>query len=293
MKEIRWGRVLRLGVVALFGMIVTVDVFLAWVYVSALIEPGCHRGSPDPAFPSPQVEDLTTQDGLSLQVWYYPSQNGAAVISLGGMGGSLGQNIPPVGVLIENGYGVLQIDSRACANPPSAVTIGAKEVYDAEAGLEFLLSRPEVDSDRIGVFGFSMGGVTAIRTAARNNEVAAVLAEGGYFNMGKDFVEPEVKKSLPRSVFLYTIAGVFWARTGVNPWEVSPIDDLPKISPRDVFLIYGENEIASGRGQEQYDAAQEPKVLWVVPEGAHGINHLVAPEEYRQRVLDFFDEALR
>ncbi len=288
MGEIRWGRVLRLSVVALFSFALFLDVFLAWFYVSALIRPGCSSPRPNLAFPHPQVQEIATPDGLTITAWYYPSQNGAAVISLGGQGGALGANLPPVDVLIENGYGVLQIGSRACAVPPSPVTLGAKEVFDAEAGLEFLLTRPEVDPEKIGLFGFSMGGVTAIRTAARDERVAAVVAEGGYFNMGRDFVEPDAKKTLPRAVFLYTIAGVFWARTGVCPWEISPIDDLPKISPREVFLIYGENEIASGRGREQYQAAREPKTLWVVPQGAHGQNYTVAPEEYRQRVLDFF-----
>lgn len=238
------------------------------------------------------METLPAADGVTLPAWYYPSHNGAAVIALGGQGGALGENLPPIDVLLDNGYGVLQIGSRACAASPAPITLGGDEIFDAEAGFNFLLTRPEVDAEKIGLFGFSMGGVGAIRAAARNEDFAAVSAEGGFYNLGADIVEAEAKKSIPRSVFLYTIAGVYWARTGHNPWKLSPIDDLPTISPREVFLIYGEKEIDSGRGREQYEAAREPKSLWVVSQGAHGQNHVVAPQEYRQRVLDFFDRAL-
>jgi fermentation-respiration switch protein FrsA (DUF1100 family) len=160
---------------------------------------------------------------------------------------------------------------------------------DAAAGLAFLHTRAEVDPARVGIFGFSMGGAGAIRTAARYPEISAVVAEGGYFNLGRDFVEPEVDEPLVRKVFLYTIAGVFWLRTGVNPWEVSPVDDIGAISPRPVLLIYGEREAASGRAQMQLDAAGEPKALWIVPGGDHGQNHRVAPEEYARHVVEFFD----
>ena len=293
MGEIHWGRVLRLSIVALLAVCLFADVFLAWVYVSALIRPGCQPPRPNPAFPPPQTYTLTSTDGQNIEAWYYPSRNGAAVIALGGQQGAQGANLPPVDVLIENGYGVLQIGSRACAEPPSIVTLGVKEALDTEAGLEFLLTRSEIDPGRIGLFGYSMGGVTAIRTAARNECITGVLAEGGFYNLGEDFVEPGRKKTLPRAIFLYTIAGVYWLRTGINPWEISPIDDLPQISPSEIFLVYGDKEIGSGRGREQYQAAREPKTLWVVPQGAHGFNHLVAPEEYNQRVLEFFNRALR
>lgn len=292
MREIRWGRVLRLGVTALLGVALFGNVFLAWGYVSALIRPACHPPRVNPDLPTPQTYTLTTKDGISVEAWYYPSHNGAVIIALGGQQGALGVSLPSVEVLVENGYGVLQIGSRVCATPPSPVTLGAKETLDAAAGLEFLLTRPEVDVDKIGVFGFSMGGVTAIRTAAQNERVAAVLAEGGFFNLGADIVETGTKKPFPQAVFLYTIAGLYWLRTGINPWKLSPIDDLPSISPREVFLVYGENEIDSGRGWEQYEVTGEPKGLWVVPQGDHGQNHTASPEEYDRQVLSFFDRVL-
>ncbi len=242
--------------------------------------------------PAPEEVQLLSPDGISLRAWYYPTGNQAAVIAIGGLGGALGRNLPPVEPLLRAGYGVLQLDSRACTSPPADVTLGYQEAGDAAAALEFLLSRPEIDSNRIGIIGFSMGGVGAIRSAARRPEIAAVIAEGGYYNLGKDIVESDRPKPLAMRIFLYTVAGIFWGQTGVNPWRSSPIDDLPAISPRPILLIYGEFESDDGRALAQFEAADPPKQLWLVSGGDHGTNYDLDPEQYGQKILEFFNKAL-
>ena len=292
--ENRRIRILRLSAFALGSGLVfylAVNIGLASLYVTALAHPGCNKTvAPIADGPTAEEHILLTADGLRIRSWYYPPQNGAVILALGGPSGSLGESLPPVDFLLRNGYGVMQIDSRACATPPAAVTLGANELMEAEAGLNFLRSRPEVK--QIGAMGFSMGGVTAIRTAARRPEIMAVVAEGGYYNLGKDFVEPEQAKPLYLNFFLHIVAGCFQYLYGINPWEISPVDDLPRISPRPVLLIYGEHEIQDGHGDIQLAAAREPKQLWIVPGGAHGTNYLVAPQEYERRVLEFFNQAL-
>jgi uncharacterized protein len=274
-------------------VLVAVDLTLAGMYVYTLTHPGCSS----PALrlenmPDPEDVRLKTEDGLTIQAWFYPSQNGAALLSLGGVGGSLGSSLPPVGVLLNAGYGVLQIEGRACAQPPRVVTLGGNELLDAQAGLEFLLDREDVDPQRIGVFGFSMGGVTSLRLAARQPQIKAVVAEGGYDQLGRHITQPGAQLSLPRKIFLYTVAGSFWLQTGINPWSISPLDDISAIAPRPVMLIYGEHEIQRGGGLLQYQAAGEPKTLWVVAGGDHGSNFSLDPQEYNRRVLEFFERTL-
>jgi uncharacterized protein len=289
-----YKRILRLSSFALSAGVLfylAANLGLAWLYVSRLTHPGCNTS---PAaisdVPQPEEQALLTSDGMRIRSWYYPPQNGSVIIALGGPSGSLGQNLPPVDFLLHAGFGVIQIDSRACVVPPSAVTLGAKELMDAEAALTFLRARPEVR--KIGAMGFSMGGVTAIRAAARHPEIAAVVAEGGYYNLGKDFIEPEQSKPLYIDLFLHIVANSFQYQNQLDPWEISPVDDLPRISPRPVLLIYGETELQDGHGDLQYAAAKEPKELWIVPGGAHGTNYRIATQEYERRVLDFFNQAL-
>lgn len=286
-----WVRLGFFALLLLAGIYLAINSMVAWLYVAALAHPGC-TDKPSALDENIQHQEIAlhSADGLALRAWYYPPQNGVAVIAIGGTGGALGPSLPPVGFLLKQGYGAIQVDSRNCAQPPAAVTIGAKEVFDAEAALAYLQTRPEVH--HIAIAGFSMGGVTAIRTAARHPQIEAVIAEGGYYNMGKDFVEADQQKPLWERFFLYNIVAAFWLKHGVNPFAISPEDDLPKISPRPVLLIYGENETGNGRAEIQYAAARPPKELWVVPGGDHGSNYAIATQEYEQRVTKFLKEAI-
>jgi fermentation-respiration switch protein FrsA (DUF1100 family) len=119
-----------------------------------------------------------------------------------------------------------------------------------------------------------------------------VIAEGGYYNLGDHLVKPKNPTTLPRKIFLYSIAVSYWLQTGINPWYVNPIDDLSAVKPRPIMFIYGEQELNAGQGDLQYAAAQEPKDLWVVPRGNHGTNHITSPEEYQARVLRFFQSTI-
>jgi dipeptidyl aminopeptidase/acylaminoacyl peptidase len=276
----------------LLAALLAVDVTIAWLYVSALTRPGCPQAAFLDGLPEPEQHRLRLDDGRALRAWYYPSENGAAILAMGGLGGALGRKLPPVVPLIRAGYGVLQIDTFACAEPPARVTLGAREVDAAAAGVDFLLLRPDVHPARIGAIGFSMGGVTLIRAAARQPHIRALVAEGGYDHLGEHITRPGVEKPLPRAVFLHTVAAVYWLQTGVNPWRVSPRADIAAISPRPVLLIYGGNEVVRGGGWAQHEAAGEPKQIWIVPGGGHGGNYRIAPDAYERRVLNFFERYL-
>jgi fermentation-respiration switch protein FrsA (DUF1100 family) len=44
---------------------------------------------------------------------------------------------------------------------------------------------------------------------------------------------------------------------------------------------------------ELFNAAAEPKDIWVVEEASHIDVHLLLKEEYERRILDFFEKHLR
>lgn len=284
-----WPRFLLRFSLALLAALALLDLGLAAALTFGLTQPPCLAPNLLPAdLPAPQIHHFNSADGNSLEAWYYPSKNGATVVALGGMQGALGENLPHVEPLLRAGYGVFQISSRACAQPTALITLGYAEAFDAIAALEFLLEQPEVDSERIGLFGFSMGGAAAIRAAAMDERFAAVLAEGGYANLGQHLASAGDSESKLMSLLMRSTIQLLDWRIQADPWELSPIDDIEKISPRSLFLIYSEASSLSGRAQDQFEAASEPKELWVVPESTHGGTQLVAPEEYEQRVLQFF-----
>jgi dipeptidyl aminopeptidase/acylaminoacyl peptidase len=291
LKPRRFRRMITVVLISALAAYLLLNTGFAWMYVNGLTKPVCQESNPIiAAAVLPQELWLTTSDNLRLRAVYYPPENGAVILAFGGIGGALGDALPPVRFLLEAGYGVLQVDSRGCAQPRAPVTLGANEIRDAAASLDFLSQQPEVN--HVGAIGFSMGGVTAIRSAARYPAIEAIVAEGGYYNLAGDLTNEGNPTPLYQRIFLSTIAGLFRLRTGVNPWQVSPIEDLPRINPRPVYLIYGEHEAASGHAQDQFAAARQPKQFWLVPGGAHGSNHIAAPQQYKDSILDFFDRNL-
>ncbi|MCY4651609.1 MAG: acetylxylan esterase [Dehalococcoidia bacterium] len=93
-----------------------------------------------------------------------------------------------------------KLRSNAQFNPgyPGLLTYGMvdRNVYsyrgfyvDAWRGVDFLLSRDEVDSDRIGVTGSSQGGGLTICTAAMRDEVRAAAAGAPYLTGYMDSID--------------------------------------------------------------------------------------------------------
>lgn len=287
--QVKWPLKIGYLVLLIAGLFIFLNAGLAWVFTNTLTKPGCPAHQPLSGGYPFQEYWLQTLDGLAIRIWYYPSHNEAAIITLGGLKGSLGNHIPPVDSLLKAGYGIIQVDTRACSQPSARVTLGADEIFDAEAALSFLQTIPEVDPNRIGVMGFSMGGATAIRLMARQEAISSLVRDGGYSSL-QELFKPTENDSFLATIFRRFVEKMFVWQTEIDPKHISPIDDLQTIKGRPVLFIFGEMEAESGLAQ--YEAANEPKEVWIVQGGSHGNNHLVAPEEYQEKVLNFFNRTL-
>ena len=160
-----------------------------------------------------------------------------------------------------------------------------------EAMRDFALSQPE--TEWLGVLGFSVGGSTAIRGAARMPEIQAVIAEGNYANFYDELTAAYAPPLSLQWQVQRLIVFFFRLRTGTDPRLISPVDDLPAISPRLVLLIHGELEAERSRAEWQYESASSPEdsnaSLWIVPDAGHGAYRRLHPEQYDARIVNFFD----
>ncbi|MCZ7546504.1 MAG: hypothetical protein M5R40_24580 [Anaerolineae bacterium] len=289
-----WRRLTRLTVAALVAtlviMLLIVPAALGVVGMWALTHPGCASADRTPADYGHEYEDVVVvsrEDGGQHRAFYVASENGAHVIFPPAFNGGRDSRLHEADVLIRQGYGALMFESRSCMGRVN--TLGAREVEDVGGALDWLLARPGVDPAHIGIHGFSSAGATAIMAAARFPELRAVVAEGGYHDLGRGTLG--VGGSIVEAVTRAASRLTYRAATGVDIDTVSPVAVIDRIAPRPILLIYGGREVALEGGYAQLAAAGDNAALWEVPGAGHGNYLWIAPEAYAERVTAFFEAA--
>jgi len=255
------------------------------------IHPARYRRAPDefPSFLGASYTDIVlhTADGLRLSAWYTPPRNGVAIIAL--HGNSTARHHTTFARFALAGYGVIAFDFRAHGLSEGEVcTLGFQELLDAEAALAYLLHQPAVQ--RIGVWGSSMGAVTAIRLAARHPEIGAVVADSGFASL-EGLMRSRRLPRLVQSLFLYLLQ----RETGLRLRDLRPEAEIGQIAPRPVFIIHGgaDQLVPYQAALRLYEAAGAPKRLWIEPGMRHTELRHRQPERYWTEVLGFFAAALR
>lgn len=228
---------------------------------------------------------------LIVRGWYLPSRNRAAVIVMHGSGCNRMCVFDHARMFQRNGYGALVFDLRAHGDSDGETyRAGWKDVLAAVA---FLQARSDVD--RIGVWGFSLGGVAAIQGAAQSPDIVAVVVDGTIISTLSEYPRPT---TLTDWLYLpYDVA--FLTNWGLQANEsLRPVTEaITQISPRPVLIIAADGEGGThfeyNCAQALYSAAHEPKSQWIVPHIAHGGGFATYPQEYERRVIGFFERALR
>lgn len=256
------------------------------------------RATETPADRGMAYEDVTlvAADGVSLAAWYVPSQNTAAVIVQHGYKSNRGEALGTAEVLARHGYGVLMIDLRGHGDSEGdLITFGALEMQDEEAGYQYLLTRPDVDPERIGILGNSMGGSVVINYAAQNPKIKAVVAHSAFSSL-QDTVVTGVRTfaNLPPFPFAPMIQFFAEQDAGIKASTVAAKEVIGNISPRPVFIMHagGDTVVGPDAGQILYDAAGEPKEFWYNPTYGHVPFLKEEPEAFERRVIAFFDQYL-
>lgn len=232
---------------------------------------------------------VTTSDALELTASYVPSKNRAAVILFPGATRS-----EEARMLIRHGYGVLLLDPRGQGRSEGDTVRWAGD-RDLIGGVDYLRSRPDVDPERIGGFGFSVGGEILLEAAAKSRRLKAVVSEGAGIRLGEGLEAGEGLSGPARALWnpasvVMTAAATVFSNHGPPP---AIVDRIGRIAPRHVFLIYAEPGMGEASRQPKYYAAVgEPKAIWKVPDSEHTGGLDARPAAYERRVIAFYDRAL-
>ena len=284
---LRYARrgVITAGVVLLIGLaLLPVSIAYVVTHTARAVVPSPHLGA------TPEDVSFTTSDGLRLEGWFVPSRNGATVIAFPGRSGPQEH----ARMLVSHGYGVLLFDRRGeGASEGDPNVFGWAGDRDLHAAASYLRSRPDVDPERIGAIGLSVGGEMLIHAAAHSDAFKAVVSEGASGQSIRDQFGNTSTRDAIMGYSAVTAATALFSSTLPPP---SLESEVTKIASTATFFVYGEN--GQGGTEEQpnkrfYAAAREPKQIWEVPNGQHIAGITTEPAEYERRVMGFFDRYLR
>ncbi|HVC15107.1 MAG TPA: alpha/beta fold hydrolase [Acidimicrobiales bacterium] len=136
------------------------------------------------------------------------------------------------------------------------------------AVVDVLQTRPEIDPERIGVLGRSLGGYYAARSAAHEPRLKACAIFGALANIEHlDEIPPQTQLGFE---FVTALEDREQARARAKAYI--NLGDLPSEIRQPLFVLHGALDIIVpvAQAQELYEMApSEDKRLWIIPDGIH------------------------
>lgn len=241
------------------------------------------------------IEFFST-DGVLLRGWFVPAKNDSVItiIMMHGYPASK-SDIVDLGVFLHDDYNLLFFDFRFMGESGGKyTTAGALEVNDLLGAIKYLKDEHTAYSQRIGGWGFSMGGAVGLMAAEKNKDILAMVADSSYANLNNMVDQLYSRYGILKAPFV--MGTKLWSRLilGVDIKKAAPQDSAAKVN-LPVLLIHGKNdkEISSINSEMIFGKAKGPKELWLIEGAGHGEAYFRKKQEYEQRVKLFFSEFLK
>lgn len=242
-------------------------------------------GSPEDVGLAFEPVFFNSADGTLLSGWFLPAHDVSSpqvakgtVIHMHGNAQNMTSHWEFVHWVPERGYNLFVFDYRGYGQ--SHGTPEPRGVFeDAVAALDHVRSRTDIDTDKLFVFGQSLGGMIAIASAGASPKgVRAVLAEApfhSYTTLADDRTPGEGP-----------IMDESW----------SAATHVARLAPLPLLLIHGTNDkvVPYSHSEMLLAEAGEPKKLVTVEGGDHlDIMTERYGTKYRDMMVDFFERTLQ
>jgi len=200
---------------------------------------------------------------------------------------------PIFSYIVQSGYVLLTVNHRGSNGYGTEFRdlprgdFGWPHVKDLASGADFLRSLPEVDSERVGILGYSMGGYLALfAVTTRPDSFQAGIS---VFGLG------EITNS-PGKHFTWHMGGTE-AEIPEAYRNASPVTHVSKITAP-VQIIHSDKDTIEPVTKVrnfvyEMDKYDKPYELWIYQNETHGLKQLNNQLDSYQRIMNFLQMNLR
>jgi dipeptidyl aminopeptidase/acylaminoacyl peptidase len=200
------------------------------------------------------------------------------------------------------GIACLVIDTPGTGEPLRLRGVPSRPDYEVPTAaiVDYLKTRADVDADRIGLLGISLGGYYAPRGAAFEHRIKACVAWGAIWDYGATWQQRWESRSKTTSVPFWQLPWVMGTDTmeqaleRVKQWTL--VDAMPQLT-QPLLIVHGEHDGAVPLEDAQKAVAAAGSVdkelrIFTIAEG--GSEHVAAddPDPARQLITDWFADRL-
>jgi uncharacterized protein len=222
---------------------------------------------------------VTNQRGEIEKIhgWWIPHSNTEArpLLYLHGNGITVGENAEHANRLYKLGFSVLLIDYRGFGRSEGAFPSEAQVYEDAQAAWSYLVKK---QSQKIFIYGHSLGGAIAVDLALHHPEAAGLIVESSFTSLLDMTARYPWTKFFPMPLLL-----------------TQRFDSLTKVKDLKVPVLFihgtADQSIPFQMSQRLFAAAAAPKQLELVPKADHGNDAIVAGPRYLEVVRTFVRKA--
>jgi pimeloyl-ACP methyl ester carboxylesterase len=225
----------------------------------------------------PKARTLVTDDGVAIDAVHLAGQDDLAIVLAHGF--TLHWQHGAVWKVAKRlnrsggGTGVITFDFRGHGRSGGVSTLGDKEINDVDVALGYAR---ELGYQRVATVGFSMGGSIVLRHAGLiggSDAVVSVSSPGRWYYRGTRpmrkvhwAVEHRLGRVVTRTLLHTRISSGRW-----DPVPMPPAEAAARIAPTPLLIVHGDRDsyFPVDHAQQLYDAAHEPKELWI----EHGFGH--------------------
>jgi pimeloyl-ACP methyl ester carboxylesterase len=196
-------------------------------------------------------------------------------------------------ILRDNHFNVYIFNFHGPKSRESISDLGPRQATDLLAAIRTVTAQPDINPNRVGLFGMSVGGYAALVAGEQNPQVKALVADTTYTTPEMMF-DSQVDHLLGGSTGLFHIlteAEFHLATLGDASYAMPA--DLPKLAsiPK-LFIVGRDNPPLAAMTEDLYNRAPQPKQLLVMDHSESGFAIEAEKKEYEDQILNFFLENL-